>query len=181
MDSLKDVRLEDKEWEDAAAWDARAKQRCAELGMTVVDPARSVRRDAYIDQYFQMRRRRGVMRSTAAERVRRPAAFGAMMLLSGLPIGTWLSELEVAAPTAALQPAVDEALPVVRASEAALLRARALHADGQLHHAMRALERIDVGDPARPDADRLRADIQRDLFAVAGVPIAVTPERGARP
>ena len=105
----------------------------------------------------------------------------AMMLLSGLPIGTWLSELEVAAPTAALQPAVDEALPVVRASEAALLRARALHADGQLHDAMRALERIDVGDPARADADRLRADIQRDLFAVAGVPIAVTPERGARP
>jgi hypothetical protein len=105
----------------------------------------------------------------------------AMMLLSGLPIGTWLSELEVAAPTGALQPAVDEALPVVRASEAALLRARALHADGQLHDAMRALERIDVGDPARADADRLRADIQRDLFAVAGVPIAVTLEGGVRP
>ena len=56
----------------------------------------------------------------------------AMMLLSGLPIGTWLSELEVAAPTAALQPTVDEALPIVRASEAALQRARTLHADGQL-------------------------------------------------
>jgi len=40
MDSLKDVRLEDKEWEDAAAWDAKAKQRCAELGMTVVDPGK---------------------------------------------------------------------------------------------------------------------------------------------
>jgi TRAP-type C4-dicarboxylate transport system substrate-binding protein len=40
MDSLKDVRLEDKEWEDAAAWDARARKRCAELGMTVVDPAK---------------------------------------------------------------------------------------------------------------------------------------------
>ena len=39
MDSLKDVRLEDKEWEDAAAWDARAKRRCAELGMTVVEPS----------------------------------------------------------------------------------------------------------------------------------------------
>jgi TRAP-type C4-dicarboxylate transport system substrate-binding protein len=38
MDTLKDVRLEDKEWEDATAWDARARQRCAELGMTVVDP-----------------------------------------------------------------------------------------------------------------------------------------------
>jgi tetratricopeptide (TPR) repeat protein len=105
----------------------------------------------------------------------------AMMLLSGLPIGTWLSELEVAAPTAALQPTVDEALPIVRSSEAALLRARTLHADGKLHDALRALERIGVGDPARADADRLRADIQRDLFAVAGVPSAVTPERGGRP
>jgi TRAP-type transport system periplasmic protein len=40
MDALKDVRLEDKEWEDATAWDAKARQRCAELGMTVVDPAK---------------------------------------------------------------------------------------------------------------------------------------------
>jgi hypothetical protein len=104
-----------------------------------------------------------------------------MMLLSGLPIGNWLSELEVAAPAGALQPAVDEPLPVVRASEAALLRARALHAGGRLHDALRALERIGIGDVARADADRLRADIQRDLFAVAGVRTAVTPEGGARP
>ena len=40
LDALKDVRLEDKEWEDATAWDAKARQRCAELGMTVVDPAK---------------------------------------------------------------------------------------------------------------------------------------------
>lgn len=40
MDALKEVRLEDKEWEDATAWDARAKQRCAELGMTVVEPSK---------------------------------------------------------------------------------------------------------------------------------------------
>ena len=37
---FKDSRLEDKEWEDAAAWDAKARQRCAELGMTVVDPTK---------------------------------------------------------------------------------------------------------------------------------------------
>src|SRR6266849_5457217 len=40
MDALKEVRLEDKEWEDAAAWDSRARQRCTELGMTVVDPSK---------------------------------------------------------------------------------------------------------------------------------------------
>jgi TRAP-type C4-dicarboxylate transport system substrate-binding protein len=38
MDALRETRLEDKEWEDATAWDARAKKRCAELGMTVVEP-----------------------------------------------------------------------------------------------------------------------------------------------
>ena len=37
LDSIKESRFEDKEWEDAKAWDARAKKRCAELGMTVVD------------------------------------------------------------------------------------------------------------------------------------------------
>ena len=39
-DALRETRLEDKEWEDAAAWDARARQRCAELGMTVIDPSK---------------------------------------------------------------------------------------------------------------------------------------------
>lgn len=52
-------------------------------GATVVDPAVSVRRDAYVEQYFGLRHRRGVMRATAAERIRRPEYFGAMMVHSG--------------------------------------------------------------------------------------------------
>lgn len=52
-------------------------------GLTVVDPARSTRRDAYAEQYFRMRRRRGVMQSTAVERLRQPEYFGAMMLRGG--------------------------------------------------------------------------------------------------
>lgn len=40
-DSLKEVRFEDKEWEDAIAWDARSKKRVQELGMTVVDVPKS--------------------------------------------------------------------------------------------------------------------------------------------
>jgi len=35
--SLKEVRFEDKEWEDAQSWDAKAKKRVQELGMTVVE------------------------------------------------------------------------------------------------------------------------------------------------
>jgi len=35
--SLKDVRYEDKEWEDAMAWEEKARKRLPELGMTIVD------------------------------------------------------------------------------------------------------------------------------------------------
>jgi malate dehydrogenase (oxaloacetate-decarboxylating)(NADP+) len=52
-------------------------------GMTLVDPARNVHREAYADQYFEMRRRRGVMRSAATERLRQPEYFAAMMLHGG--------------------------------------------------------------------------------------------------
>ena len=47
-------------------------------------------------------------------------------------------------------------------------QARALFASGKLRDALRALDRVPVGDALRPDAERLRADIQRELLAVAG-------------
>jgi TRAP-type C4-dicarboxylate transport system substrate-binding protein len=37
LDSLREIRFEDRMWEDAASWDARARKRAVELGMTVVD------------------------------------------------------------------------------------------------------------------------------------------------
>jgi TRAP-type C4-dicarboxylate transport system substrate-binding protein len=37
-DALEEVRFEDKEWEDAKAWDERARTRAKELGMTIIDP-----------------------------------------------------------------------------------------------------------------------------------------------
>ena len=52
-------------------------------GVTVVDPARSPRRDAYLEEYLGLRHRRGVMRSMALERVRRPDRFAALMLRTG--------------------------------------------------------------------------------------------------
>ncbi|MBI3047054.1 MAG: hypothetical protein HYY76_01965 [Acidobacteria bacterium] len=111
------------------------------------------------------------------------AALGvaAMMLLGGLPIGTWLSELQGGVPVRAPQPAPEEPLPVVRASETALVRARSLYSDGRLRDALRALDRISLGDPARAEADRLRADIQRDLLAAAGLAGVPPGEAGTRP
>ncbi len=41
LDAVKESRFEDREWEEAKAFDARAKKRCAELGLTVVDVAQS--------------------------------------------------------------------------------------------------------------------------------------------
>jgi tetratricopeptide (TPR) repeat protein len=105
----------------------------------------------------------------------------ALMLLGGLPIGNWLSELQGGAPVGVAQPVAEEALPVVRAAETALLRARGLYGDGRLRDALRTLDRISPGDPARVEADRLRADIQRDLLAAAGVSGPAPGEGGHRP
>ncbi|MBI2189323.1 MAG: tetratricopeptide repeat protein [Acidobacteria bacterium] len=111
------------------------------------------------------------------------AALGAFvvataMLLGGLPIGTWLSELQGGTPVRTAQPVVEEPLPVVRAAETALLRARSLYADGRIRDALRVLDRINPSDPARGEADQLRADIQRDLLAAAGLSSAAPVEAG---
>lgn len=57
-------------------------------------------------------------------------------------------------------------LPVPRRAEAALSRARALVSGGKLHDALPLLESIRPTDPERPEADRLRADVQRQLLAL---------------
>ena len=88
------------------------------------------------------------------------------MLVGGLPIGTWLSELQ-GPPQALIQAPPADPLPLIRTSETLVARARTLFADGHLHDALRTLDRIDLADPFRADADRLRADIQRSLLATA--------------
>lgn len=59
-------------------------------------------------------------------------------------------------------------LPVPLPAEAYLREGRALFANGKLRDALRAVERVPVGDSLRQDADRLRGEIQRELLAVAG-------------
>jgi tetratricopeptide (TPR) repeat protein len=58
-------------------------------------------------------------------------------------------------------------LPIPAPAQGYLAQARAMFAGGKLRDALRALDRVAVGDALRPEADRLRADIQRELLAVA--------------
>ena len=84
--------------------------------------------------------------------------------LGGAPALSWMLDVPATAPPSAQ---AAEALPIVRTADTLLDRARELYAGGHLHDAMRLLDRIDSADPVRPDADRLRAGIQRDLLAGA--------------
>jgi hypothetical protein len=57
-----------------------------------------------------------------------------------------------------------------RRGELSLTRARALAAAGHLRDALGTLDSIRPTDPERPDADRLRADIQRQLISLVSLP-----------
>ena len=59
-------------------------------------------------------------------------------------------------------------LPLPSPTEAYVAQARSLFASGKLRDALRALDRVPVGDALRADAERIRADVQRELLAVAG-------------
>jgi hypothetical protein len=68
----------------------------------------------------------------------------------------------------AVADAASEPLPVVRASDVALARARALFETGHAADAIRLLATISIADPNRAAADRELADIQRALLAASG-------------
>ena len=57
--------------------------------------------------------------------------------------------------------------PLPRRGETALARARSLVVSGHLRDALVALDAVRATDPQRPDADMLRATIQRELLALA--------------
>ncbi len=58
-------------------------------------------------------------------------------------------------------------LPVPSPTEAYLTQGRSLFAAGKLRDALRILDRLPMGDPLRPEAERLRGAIQRELLATA--------------
>jgi hypothetical protein len=81
--------------------------------------------------------------------------------------GDWRSWLNLPSvrSAAAIAPVTrDVVLAIPRRGETALTRARSLAAGGDLHDALSVLDRIRPTDPQRSDADRLRADLQRELL-----------------
>ena len=102
----------------------------------------------------------------------------AAVLTGTLSLVSWFTD-PAASPAAAPERTTVEPLPVVRSSEIIIARARSLYADGHLRDALRALERVDSADPMRPQADRLRAEVQRALLIAATGSPQLRP--GARP
>jgi tetratricopeptide (TPR) repeat protein len=105
------------------------------------------------------------------------AAVATAVVLGTLSMVSWWTDPAVT-PAAAPDRVVAEPLPVVRSSDMALARAQSLFADGHLRDALRTLDRIDAADPARPEADRLRGEVQRALLATLP---AAGADAGARP
>ena len=66
----------------------------------------------------------------------------------------------------------ETALPVPRRDEEIVARAKSLAASGHLHEALSSLDAVRPTDQQKPEADRLRADIQRQLLALTASPTA---------
>ena len=69
----------------------------------------------------------------------------------------------------------DATPPLPRRGEMVLVRSRALVASGRLHDALRLLDLVRPTDPQKAEADRLRADLQRQLLALAASPSPAVP------
>lgn len=111
---------------------------------------------------------------------------GAGAFAGGVFRAEWRLLLARPAPQApaVVRTAPDDRLPLPRRGETALARARSLAAGGRFRDALRALDRVQATDAQRPDADRLRADIQKQLISLNALPasLASGPERsGSEP
>ncbi len=132
-------------------------------------------------------------RARALPRAGTPESTGRRSLLVWiLAFGTVVGAIVVVVPTADwwLRPMTDQpttspvpipvagaGLPLPRRGEAALDRARALSGSGHLHEALAALDGVKATDQLRPEADQLRARIQRDLLALASRGFATSTGR----
>jgi hypothetical protein len=91
------------------------------------------------------------------------AAITAIILLGALRTDSWLRESPVA--VRAGDSMHREPLPIVRDAERRIDRAQTLRDAGRLREALLELDVVELGDPLRPQADRLRSEIQHVLLS----------------
>jgi hypothetical protein len=87
-----------------------------------------------------------------------------------LPRWVGFTSAEIAVPRTVPAP-----LPVLSSPEVSLIRARTLYGRGRLAEALQALDHVASDSAFRPEADRLRAEIQRLLLAAMPVRNAPIP------
>ena len=87
-------------------------------------------------------------------------------LVSGGALPEW-ARARATPERAVVAPVVVNPLPVPAPTEAYLSRSRTLVADGKLRDALRLLDHVSIGDSLRPEAVRLRGQIQRSLLDLA--------------
>jgi hypothetical protein len=101
-----------------------------------------------------------------------------LAVIRSLSDAAGLGKPNVPAATVSAPIARDAAPPSLpRRGEASLTRARALVASGHLRDALTALDSVRATDPQKADADRLRADIQRQLLALTTLPASPSVDR----
>lgn len=132
----------------------------------------------------EARRRRTLVSSLGAGRPQgdgtRPARRFWMAAAVVLAVATGVAAWLVASPstpdlwppafapeTIVALPAASAPLPVPAPTEAYLTQGRELFAAGKLRDALRVLDRVPFGDSLRPEAERLRGLIQRELLATS--------------
>jgi hypothetical protein len=97
--------------------------------------------------------------------------------IDGVPLIQSWSARTATNPAVIVEPV--ETVPVPAPAETHVAQARTQFASGHLHDALRSLDRVAVGDSLRGEAERLRADIQRELLAIAAG--SSSPDRSTLP
>jgi tetratricopeptide (TPR) repeat protein len=100
----------------------------------------------------------------------------AAVYFGAAPALSWL--VDVPADARPLPQTAPEPVPIVRTADTLIERASALYAGGHLRDALRLLDGIGIADPARPQADRLRAEIQRVLLASVAADAQASAPKG---
>lgn len=153
-----------------------------ETGAASSQPARSRTAPPRTAPQKPAGRSRSALRVVAAMALTAPVAIAGLYVATGRTSMEWRSVFALQnapARSAASALARDQRLPLPRRGETALSRARALAASGRLHDALSTLDLVRVTDAQKPDADRLRADIQRQLLALTSATAPASSDRRA--